>query len=196
MSCPIIFNSNTIELTVHTSCYWVLDLLNVNLSSLTVWLTTVALPFPGIWRTMLLWLLLLHRDNNLPHLLSIDDPLVSLLLSFRLNSGHVGSGSGLGHSVRAHDGFLKQSAKNMKIHFNRLRCKSHPTKDPPSSVEFFAKENLSLVFLLLANGTKLFHKNTLIQPKRSWFNQQLYNICNHVITFIIYIYFFPFIHYI
>ena len=28
--CPIIFNSNTIEITVHTSCYWVLDLLCVN----------------------------------------------------------------------------------------------------------------------------------------------------------------------
>ena len=27
MSCPIIFNSNTMELTMHTSCYWVLDLL-------------------------------------------------------------------------------------------------------------------------------------------------------------------------
>ena len=26
MSCPIIFNSNTIELTVHTSCYWGLRL--------------------------------------------------------------------------------------------------------------------------------------------------------------------------
>ena len=29
MSCPIENNSNTIELTVHTSCYWVLDLLCV-----------------------------------------------------------------------------------------------------------------------------------------------------------------------
>ena len=29
MLCPIIFNSNTIELIVHTSCYWVLDLLCV-----------------------------------------------------------------------------------------------------------------------------------------------------------------------
>ena len=27
MSCPIIFNSYTIELTMHTSCIWVLDLL-------------------------------------------------------------------------------------------------------------------------------------------------------------------------
>ena len=31
MLCPKIFKSNTIELTVHTSCYWVLDLLCVNL---------------------------------------------------------------------------------------------------------------------------------------------------------------------
>ena len=30
MSCPIKVNSNTIELTVHTSCYCVLDLLCVN----------------------------------------------------------------------------------------------------------------------------------------------------------------------
>ena len=29
MLCPTILNSNTIELTVHTSCYWVLDLLCV-----------------------------------------------------------------------------------------------------------------------------------------------------------------------
>ena len=29
MSCPIKVNSDTIELTVHTSCYWVLDLLCV-----------------------------------------------------------------------------------------------------------------------------------------------------------------------
>ena len=29
--CPIILNSNTTELTVHTSCYWVLDLLCVNM---------------------------------------------------------------------------------------------------------------------------------------------------------------------
>ena len=29
MSCPIKVNSNSIELTVHTSCYWVLDLLCV-----------------------------------------------------------------------------------------------------------------------------------------------------------------------
>ena len=29
MLCPIIFNSNTIELTILTSCYWVLDLLCV-----------------------------------------------------------------------------------------------------------------------------------------------------------------------
>ena len=31
MLSPIIFNSNTIELKVHTSCYWVLDLLCVTL---------------------------------------------------------------------------------------------------------------------------------------------------------------------
>ena len=29
MSCPIKVDSNTIELFVHTSCYWVLDLLFV-----------------------------------------------------------------------------------------------------------------------------------------------------------------------
>ena len=29
MSCSMEVNSNTIELTVHTSCYWVLDLLCV-----------------------------------------------------------------------------------------------------------------------------------------------------------------------
>ena len=29
MLCPIIVNSNTIKLTVHTSCYWDLDLLCV-----------------------------------------------------------------------------------------------------------------------------------------------------------------------
>ena len=29
MSCPFKINSNTIELTVHTFCYWVLDLLCV-----------------------------------------------------------------------------------------------------------------------------------------------------------------------
>ena len=31
MLCPIENNINTIELTVHTCCYWVLDLLCVNL---------------------------------------------------------------------------------------------------------------------------------------------------------------------
>ena len=30
VSCPIIFNSGTIELNVHTSCCWVLDLLCVS----------------------------------------------------------------------------------------------------------------------------------------------------------------------
>ena len=30
MQCPVKVNSNTIELTVHTSCYCVLDLLSVN----------------------------------------------------------------------------------------------------------------------------------------------------------------------
>ena len=33
MSCPIKGNSNTIELTVHTSCYCVLDLLCVILNN-------------------------------------------------------------------------------------------------------------------------------------------------------------------
>ena len=32
LSCPIIFNSNKIKLTVHTSCVWVLDLLCVIMS--------------------------------------------------------------------------------------------------------------------------------------------------------------------
>ena len=32
MSCPIKANSNTIELTVHASCYWVLDLICVIIS--------------------------------------------------------------------------------------------------------------------------------------------------------------------
>ena len=36
MSCPIKVNSNTVELTVHTSCYCILDLLYVNLSSYKV----------------------------------------------------------------------------------------------------------------------------------------------------------------
>ena len=31
--CPIIFNSNTIELMVHTSCYWALDFLCVKRST-------------------------------------------------------------------------------------------------------------------------------------------------------------------
>ena len=32
MLCPVKVNSNTFELTVYTSCYWVLDLLCVNCS--------------------------------------------------------------------------------------------------------------------------------------------------------------------
>ena len=32
MLCPIEDNNNTIELTVHTYCYWVLDLLCVKMS--------------------------------------------------------------------------------------------------------------------------------------------------------------------
>ena len=32
MLCPIKLNSNTIELTVHASCYWVLDLLCITVS--------------------------------------------------------------------------------------------------------------------------------------------------------------------
>ena len=35
MSCPIKINSNTIELTVHNSRYWVLDLLCVKPANLT-----------------------------------------------------------------------------------------------------------------------------------------------------------------
>ena len=39
MLCPIEVNSNTIELTVHTSCYWVLDLLCYLMSGFQmVWL--------------------------------------------------------------------------------------------------------------------------------------------------------------
>ena len=34
MLCPIKVNSNTIELTVHTSCYWVLGLLCVKQKSI------------------------------------------------------------------------------------------------------------------------------------------------------------------
>ena len=36
MSFPIKSNSNTIELTVHISCYWVLDLLCVNIKAMDI----------------------------------------------------------------------------------------------------------------------------------------------------------------
>ena len=37
MWCPILFNSNTFELTVHTSCYWVLTNSVLEHMSITVY---------------------------------------------------------------------------------------------------------------------------------------------------------------
>ena len=53
MSCPIKVNSNTIELTLHTSYYWVLDLLSVT----TDWTTHYFSP-SSLQNTSLKWLTL------------------------------------------------------------------------------------------------------------------------------------------
>merc|ERR1719289_129806 len=46
-----------------------------------------------------------------PHLLSIDDPIISLLLSLSLHSTHVTASARLRHTIGAHQGLLNQPAK-------------------------------------------------------------------------------------
>ena len=46
-------------------------------------------------------------EVNSPHLLTVDHPLVALLLGLGFNSGNVGAGPGFGDSVSANDRLLE-----------------------------------------------------------------------------------------
>ena len=61
MSCPIKVHSNTIELTVHSSCYCVLDLLCVKVNNLNTKLIMFINPPPKKYFTTKVL-----KDLNLP----------------------------------------------------------------------------------------------------------------------------------